>query len=377
MTSIRSRLRVLHVIINVGETNSQYNQLCLPLAETQDVSICCYFPPEIQPPPSIGLWSGQGSLVGFFRALRDALREDPDVISVHAPQTGALVVLFALISLRWRSIRRRLVYTVRDVFYDYDRRDQALMLVSLLTFARVVFCSRATYDSLPRIAKALVGEKWHVVQNAADIDRIDSVLARQTEPKETHFTALSVARLEPVKSPFVLLDAFATLDDGEWRLAYIGRGSMESELRERIASKHMEDRVEVAGLIPRDEVFARLAKSHVLVSASKGEGLPVAVIEAMAARCPVILSDIPPHREVADGATFIPLVTPDDVEGFATEIRRLREMSADELLELGRRCRAHVLARFTLPIMHEGLEAVYRHLPGLSSHPALSQEFGS
>lgn len=373
MKSTDNRLRVLHVIINVGETNSQYNQLCLPMADVQDISICSYFPTEVHPPPSIDLRSGEGSLVGFFRALRQALDNDPDVISVHAPQTGALVVLFVLMSLRWRRTRPKMVYTVRDAFYDYDRVEQALMLVSLLAFGRVIFCSRAAYDSLPRMAKRLVGERWHVVQNAADIDRIDSVLAQKASSREPQFTALSVARLEPVKNPFVVLEAFAASTDGDSRLAYIGRGSLESDLRESIAAMGMEDRVVLTGLLPRDEVFARLARSHVLVSASKGEGLPVSVIEAMAARCPVILSDIPPHRELADGARFIPLVPPNDVAGFATEIRRFRRMSPDELMELGRLCRDHVLARFTLPTMHAQLGAVYRHLPGLSDHPALAQ----
>lgn len=373
MKATGTPLRVLHVIINVGETNSQYNQLCLPLADVQDISICSYFPTEIEPHPSIALESGGGSLVGFFRALRRALDADPDVVSVHAPQTGALVVLFALMSLRWRTIRPKLVYTVRDVFDDYDRRDQALMLISLLAFSRVIFCSRATYDSIPRIGKWLVGRRWHVVQNAADIDRIDSVLAQGTGPREPNFTALSVARLEPVKDAFVLLEAFAAGAEEDSRLVYIGRGSLESELRERIASMDMEDRVVLTGLIPRNEVFARLATSQVLISTSKGEGLPVAVIEAMAARCPVILSDIAPHREVADGAQFIPLVPPGDVGAFTEEISRFQRMSPDELRELGRLCREHVLARFTLPIMHSGLDEVYRHLPGLSEHPALTE----
>jgi glycosyltransferase involved in cell wall biosynthesis len=367
-------LRVLHVIINVGETNSQYNQLCLPLADVQDVSICSYFPTELQPPASIDLYSGEGRLMGFFRALGRALEKEPDVISVHAPQTGALVLCFALISLRWRRMRSKMVYTVRDAFYDYDLRDQALMLISLLGFSRIIFCSRAAYESIPRSAKWLVRERWHVVQNAADVDRIDSVLEKEAGPREPHFTALSVARLEPVKSPFVLLEAFTAAGNADSRLAYIGRGSLESDLNERIAELGMEGRVVLTGLIPRNKVFARLARSHVLISTSKGEGLPVAVIEAMAAQCPVILSDIPPHREVADGAGFIPLVPPNDVEGFATEIRRLQSMSPDELRELGRICREHVLARFTLPIMHSQLDEVYRHLPGLSEHPALVEE---
>lgn len=281
-------------------------------------------------------------------------------------------MLFALLSLRWRRMRPRMVYTVRDAFYDYDRRDQALMLVSLLAHSQIVFCSRAAYDSVPWIGKRIVGKRWQVVQNAADIDRVDSVVAQTPEGKEARFTALSVARLEPVKNPFVVVKAFAAAADSDARLAFVGRGSLESDLLRQIAIMDLEQRVSLTGLLEREEVFSRLARAHVLISASKGEGLPVAVIEAMAARCPVILSDIPPHRELLDGAEFIPLVDPDDIDGFAAEIQRLQEMPADELMQLGQQCREHVIARFTLSTMHSGLDLVYRQLPGLSDHPALA-----
>jgi glycosyltransferase involved in cell wall biosynthesis len=128
----------------------------------------------------------------------------------------------------------------------------------------------------------------------------------------------------------------------------------------RVGNLGLNDRLELTGLIPRDEVYARCARADLFVSVSRGEGLPVAVIEAMAAECPAVLSDIPPHRELIDGADFIPLVPIGDVEGFAREIRRMQSMSAEERAEIGRRSREHVLARFTLPIMHAGVEAVYR-----------------
>ena len=180
------------------------------------------------------------------------------------------------------------------------------------------------------------------------------------------FTVLSVGRLEDVKDPMALLDAFARGTDQHGRLVVVGAGGLESAVVARAGALDLGDRVVFTGLIPRDEVFVRCAIADVLVSTSHGEGLPVAVIEAMAAGCPVILSDIPPHRELADGADFIPLVAPGDIEGFAHEITRFRDLSPEDRLEIGHRCRDHVTARFTLPIMHAGVEAVYRELPGLA-----------
>lgn len=367
------RLSVLHVILRVNETNGQYNEHCLPLLDTRDISVCTYFEPELEPPERLHLFPGDGSLRTFLRALRQALAaKDYDVIHVHAPQSGALVVLAMLVWLKLHRLRRSMVYTVQDSFYDYSRRNQVLMTIALAGFKRIIFCSRSAYESLPRPMKWLVLGRWDVVQNAADIDRVDRALATVEWAKsEGEFTVLSVGRLEPVKDPTTLLEAIARLEGGDIRLEMVGAGSLESSVADQVVRRGLEERVTLTGLIPRDEVFVRCARADVLVSTSHGEGLPVAVIEAMAAGCPVVLSDIPPHRELADRAEFIPLVALGDAEGFAREIQGLREMSPAQRSELSRLSREHVLSRFTLPIMHERTEAVYRKLPTLAEfHPA-------
>lgn len=365
---LHRQMRVLHLILMLGETNSQYNEHCLPLVGVRDLSICTYFEPQLTPPAEIALFSGDGSLRGFFRTLRAALdAKEYDVVHAHAPQTGVLLVLALLVWGQFGRFRSSMVYTVHDSFYDYRLRNQAMMVIALAAFKRVVFVSRAACDSLPRVWKWLLGDRWRVVQNGADIERVDRAISvGSVARREGSFTVISVVRLEKVKDPATLLDAFAQSADVDSRLVYVGVGVLKSALLARAVALGLEDRIQFTGLIHRNEVFVRCASADLFVSTSHGEGLPVAVMEAMAARCPMILSDIPPHREVADGADFIPLIAPSDVAGFASEIQRYREMSRDERLEIGRRCRDHVTDRFALPIMHAGTDSVYRELPRLA-----------
>ncbi len=206
------------------------------------------------------------------------------------------------------------------------------------------------------------------MQNAADFERIDHALsAAPILSDPTRFTVVAVGRLEPVKDHATLLRAFAAGAGDASRLVIIGAGSREEEVKAQVAELGLSEHVEMTGLIPRDEVFRRCAAADVLVSTSLGEGLPVAVIEAMATGCPVILSEIPPHREVADGEDFIPILPTGDVAGFAKAIESFRNLPEAERKELGRRSRAHVHARFSLPIMHAGVEAVYCELPQLAA----------
>jgi glycosyltransferase involved in cell wall biosynthesis len=150
--------------------------------------------------------------------------------------------------------------------------------------------------------------------------------------------------------------------DRHCRLQLIGAGSLAERVGRVVVEGGLENRIDIAGLVPRDDVFRAYARSDLFVSASHGEGLPIAVLEAMAAGLPVVLSDIAPHREVVDGLDCVPLVAPGDVAGFGREIERFRRMSPAHRREVGRRCRKWVLERFTLERMHDGYDAVYREV---------------
>ncbi|MGI9629088.1 MAG: glycosyltransferase, partial [Longimicrobiales bacterium] len=118
--------------------------------------------------------------------------------------------------------------------------------------------------------------------------------------------------------------------------------------------------VTLTGELSREGVYRFLHReADVYVSASHGEGMPMAPLEAMATGCPVILSDIPPHREIAEGTDFIPLVAVDDAEGFAREIETFQAMSAGERRAIGAQCRRVVEERFSLQHMHDGYDHVY------------------
>jgi glycosyltransferase involved in cell wall biosynthesis len=357
------KLSVLHLIITLGEANGQYNEHCLPLMYERDISICSFFT-QLTPPPSIRLFSGDGSVRGFFRALRQAFAVGQyDVVHVHAPHTAVMLVLGLLASGRYRRHRRSLVYTVQDSFYDYKLRNQIMMVLALPLFARIVFCSRAAYESLPKPWKALVRGRWRIVQNGADLDRVDHAIGPdRIDRDDGPFTVVSVGRMEAVKDPVCVVDAFAAGGGPDARLVMIGRGALEMQVRSHVDGVGLTERVEMTGLIPRDDVFRRFASADVFVSASHGEGLPVAVIEAMAAGCPVVLSDIAPHREVADGADFISFVPVGDRAALGREIARIRMMAPSERRSIGKRCREHVLERFSLDVMHDHLNGVYSEL---------------
>ncbi len=373
----KGSLTILHIVISIGETSAPYNEHCLPMAAKHDISICTYFRSDFKPAEAITFFEGDSSLFGFFRNIKSALREkDYDVIHAHSPHVGLLFLLATLFSF-WRYASSTVI-TVHDSYQNFKLRNRLMFIPVFATFRKVVCCSRASFASFPAFYKWLAGDRLSAVQNGLDIDRVDSVAAnirRQTRDKGD-FAIVAISRLVEVKNPFTILTAFRKDADQSSRLVYIGDGPLRSSLIAQSRQAGTDGRIAFTGLIPRVSVFEQLLSADLFISTSRGEGLPVSVLEAMSCRCPVLLSDIPPHREIAEDVDFIPLVDQDDAVGFAREIQRYREMPASQRSAIGQQGRKLVEERFSLSAMHAGYAAVYAQITGHRS-PTLADSVTS
>lgn len=365
MHKSNGNLSVLHIILAVKETSAPYNEHCLPWADKRNISICSYFKSDLTPPETITLFEGDGTTGGFWRVLKAALdAKEYDIIHAHSPHVGLLFLLGTLFS--GRNFTSSTVITVHDSYPNYKLRNRLFFMPVFARFQRVICCGLASYKSFPVFYKWLAGDRLDAVQNGLDITRVDRIAGKIARPRQqtNDFTAVAISRLVPIKNPFTLLGAFQQSADPASRLVYIGDGPLRPSLLTQSAEVGPENQVMFTGLIPREKVFEYLLDADLFISASRGEGLPISVLEAMACRCPVILSDIPPHREIAEGVDFIPIVHPDDVMGFAQAIKKFRDMPASDRKAIGQKCRKLVEERFSLTAMHAGYEEVYAQITG-------------
>ena len=362
MSESKEKLKILRIILAIRETSAPYNQFSLAWADKHDITICSYFASDIVPSKTIDVFEGNGSVSGFFRALKAALQgKEYDVIHVHSPHLGCLFLLVALFS--YRKLLGSTVITVHDSYQNYKNRNRLMFIPVFASFRRIVCCGQASYDSFPSFFKWLAGDRLCVVRNSLDIARVDRIAANVIQQKDRNgFTVVAVSRLVEIKNPFAVLMAFQQGADQTGRLIYMGEGPLRPSLISKSQELGSQDRAEFTGLVPREKVFESLLNADLFISTSRGEGLPVSVLEAMACGCPVLLSDIPPHREVAEGLDFIPLIQQDDIAGFAREIKKFSEMPVEERRSLGQTCRNVIEERFSLPVMHAAYEEVYRQV---------------
>jgi len=115
---------------------------------------------------------------------------------------------------------------------------------------------------------------------------------------------LCVSTLHPHKNLDRLIRAYARRKR-DYRLVLAGmRGFHTEPLEALITELGAQDRVELTGWIPREELYRLYAHALAFVYPSLFEGFGMPVLEAMAAGLPVACSDIPPLREVAGDAAL-------------------------------------------------------------------------
>lgn len=140
--------------------------------------------------------------------------------------------------------------------------------------------------------QALAGLATYVSrQRLAFLPNPISLPAETSRQPHEHPTVLSVGRLVDQKAHDVLIEAFAALSPRhpDWRLAILGEGPERARLHEKIASLGVESVIRLHGTVPDPFQFYR--RADIFVLASRHEGTPNAVLEALGCRLPSILSD--------------------------------------------------------------------------------------
>jgi glycosyltransferase involved in cell wall biosynthesis len=193
--------------------------------------------------------------------------------------------------------------------------------------------------------------------------RLDGPRRRHPATPDGPATVLAVGRLRAPKDFLTLVRASARLPAGSARVLVVGDGPDRDELEREIGRLGLEGTIALLG--ERADVGELLAAADVFVLPSRSEGMPMSVLEAMAAGLPVVASDVGGVAElVADGATGL-LVPAGEPAALARALARLLDDRA--LRErMGAAGRARARDRFDLPELRAAhLELYARVLSGM------------
>jgi glycosyltransferase involved in cell wall biosynthesis len=274
--------------------------------------------------------------------------ERADVVHSHNPM--ALVYAAAAAKLA----RVPAVHTKHGEARDIARRMRLLAAVGRLVDAFV--CVSDSTRSAAEKTREAPASKLSVILNGIDTDRYGRRPAARAAVRHelgidpSAFLLGTVGRLSAVKNQALMIRAAAPLLGPSCRLLLVGDGP------ERAALEALGGRwVHFTGA--RSDVPEILAALDAFVLSSDTEGLPLSLLEAMAAELPVVCTDVGGIGAVLDPTTGW-LVPAGDAAALTRAFERLRDEPATREA-LGAAARARVCERYSLERMHRDYLELY------------------
>ena len=313
-----------------------------------------------------------GDLRAFVHLLRLIVREAPDVVHTHTAKAGTLGRLAALLYNLTRPRGRRclVVHTFHGhvlTGYFGPATSAAVRLaercLACITDRIVTISPAQREDIVDRFRIAGAGQTT-IVPLGLDLDHLSRLdahapnLRRQLGISADALVVGYVGRFVPIKDLPTLVRAFARVAAArpDAVLLLVGDGPVRAEVDTLVAALGLQARVRTAGWI--DDLAPLYATIDICALASRNEGTPVAIIEAMAAAKPVVATRVGGVADVVEHDRSGLLVPPGNPDALADEIVRL---AADphERSRLGAAGRQSVVERFSPDRLVGDIERLY------------------
>jgi glycosyltransferase involved in cell wall biosynthesis len=283
-------------------------------------------------------------LVALFR------RERPDILHANSSKAGVLGRLAAALS----GVPIR-IFTVHGWAFSahtgiaselYKRAERVMRPLTTVTI-----CVAESERAAGLATRACDPERTIVIRNGVDTDGAVPTRGDGAEP-----TVVAVGRLQRPKDPLTLARAFGRVR-ASFSAVIVGEGPDRPRLEAEIRRLGLDEAVVLAG--DRSDVADMLAGADIFVLSSTSEGLPLSILEAMAAALPVVASSVGGVPEaVEDGDTGL-LVPPRDPVRLAAALERLL-VDPGLRRRLGANGRKRVREHFGLEAFQQAHVDVYR-----------------
>ncbi|MBU6430867.1 MAG: glycosyltransferase family 4 protein [Patescibacteria group bacterium] len=274
-------------------------------------------------------------IIYFFKVLNRARKCDiifaQDPVSVGLPAMLASKILRKKFLIRvagdyaWEQAVQR--FAVREGIDKFQFKRYGLKL-ELLRLIQKFVIRRAGKVITPshyfnKIVSGWIGggDKVETIYNGINLSRDNATVRRSNNSKFKKI--ISAGRLVPWKGFVTLIKIMNNLP--EWRLVIAGDGPMKDELNNLIISLGLEDKVKLAGALPREELLSELRTSDLFILNTSFESFSFQTVEAMNMGAPVIATNIGNLKEIVEDGKDGILIDPDNEGQILSAIKKIAE----------------------------------------------------
>ena len=299
-----------------------------------------------------------GRLVALYRLLRKMQPTIVNTLLSRSNSLGVLVAALAQVPIILASVR---------VCYPPERWARTLRERAVF---RLVDCVTVVSSSTRQLVieeLRVPADRVQLVANGIDMNECTSIVDRTDLPfvslHPEEYVVGTVGRLHNQKGHRYLIEAaqrvLRTIPDVHFVI--VGDGCLDDQLRAMACSLGVADRMTFTGRLAHDLTLSMISRMDLFVLPSLYEGMPNALLEAMALGRPVVASAVDGNLDVVvDDETGV-LVPPGDATALVNAIVGLVQ---DDILRarLGCAARNRVQSEFTAQKMVERLTTIYHDL---------------
>lgn len=298
-----------------------------------------------------------------YKKLKTLMEKEKfDLVHCHTPVGG---VLARLAAKKYRKIGTKVMYTAHGFHFF-----KGAPLINWLVYYPIEKWLSKYTDILITInhedyEKAMKKFKAKKVQYVPGIGLNISKFQRSGENvckvrksigiQDSDYVVISVGELTKRKNQETVIRAMAKIKDKDVRYVIVGIGECEEDDRKLVQELGLEEKVIFVGY--RKDIGDLLHMADCFVFPSNQEGLPVALMEAMAAGLPIICSDIRGNSDLITDGVEGRLLDTYDVEGYAKAIDEMKNNR--ELVELFQRNAKKKIQEFSIEKVHNDMKEIY------------------
>ncbi len=305
------------------------------------------------------LWEGIRARLTLMAAWRALLRQHhADIAHIHTC-SGFTFFLDGLLAAIARYQGCRVVLHVHGGLFDQflDGLNPVLRIAARHIARRTDLVLALSDDWRHRLGQRLPGSRIAVLPNG--------VAAISAQPQHTPGQAptfVFLGQLSRLKGVHVLLDALEQAQ-ANWRVQLAGSESepgFTDWLRAEIDHRQLADRMTLVGPLVGEAKNRVLTQADAFVLPSLAEGLPMSLLEAMAARLPVVVTTVGAIPEVIQDGVHGLLVAPGDATALAQAMDHLAR-SPEQRESMGLASHALYEARYSADAMAQALLGIYKN----------------
>ncbi len=291
-----------------------------------------------------------------------------DVLQTHLPKANFLGLMTG-----WRSVCRVCPTVHNNREFDYgDNAGPLKQRLRRTAYRQMLERCHAVIAVSEQVRRSLIDElglasaeaaRIKVVTNGVRVPAVPSAAERAGaraawQVGEGELLVAAVGRLTRQKNFGILVEALAALpeESPHWKCVVAGEGELRGDLERQVVANGLEGRTKLAGLVP--DVSTLLAAADVFCLPSLYEGLPLVLLEAMAAGLPVAAFAIDGVTDVVTNGVEARLAAPGSAAGLGSALAGLLS-DAEERRRLGTAGRELVVRRYEFGSVVDRLETVY------------------